>query len=135
VPGVRLHGDGSGHNIVLVPEKGDTRQRELVQRQFATIAYAARAHNGWSSNSRSYNGDDRLAYKALQRLTSSSLETRELVAVVRHEAEQLAKSEKFRWIAKYVAEELLERGGQIAEREIGSLLREADRDYRRRSYA
>jgi hypothetical protein len=48
--------------------------------------------------------------------------------------EQLAKSERLRWIAKYVAEELLERGGQIAEREIGPLLREAVRDYRRSSY-
>jgi hypothetical protein len=137
VTGIRLHRDGSGGCLMLGPErleKGNLDERKLFQRQLATIAYTARAHNGWTSNKQSYNGDDRQAYKALQRLTSHPLDTQRLVAEVRHEAKQLAQSEKFRWIAKYVAEELLEAGGQIDERAIGPLLREAERAHRRRSY-
>jgi hypothetical protein len=137
VTGIRLRGDGSGGCLMLAPErleKGNLDERKLLQRQFATIAYAARAHNGWTSNKQSYNGDDSQAYKALQRLTSHPLDTQRLVAEVRHEAKQLAQSERFRWIAKYVAAELLEAGGQIDERAIGPLLREAERAYRRRSY-
>jgi hypothetical protein len=52
---------------------------------------------------------------------------------LRQEAKTLARSARFRWLATWVADALLERG-KLDEGTVCPLLREADREYRGSRY-
>jgi len=106
----------------------------LLWRQLVTISYVARCHAGWTAEGRGYGDDNKRAYEALRRLANGPGEIGRLAAELRQQAEQLAASPRFRWLAKWVAEELLERG-RLDAQELGTLLLEADREYRRSRYA
>ena len=126
VIGSELFAVGGGHCGARSPANLD---RDQHAKEFATILYAARAHAGWSATD-SYCDDDRQAYDAIARVTSDPRQAGMLRDALRAQAEQLEASSKFRRLARAVAAALLERG-KLGERELESLLREAERDARR----
>lgn len=118
--------NGAG-NCTVIPPEG--RGRSLSAQQFAIICYAARAHAGWTADDGD-RGDRWQAYEAVERLTNDPGYNRQLRSALQQQAKELAGSGKFKWIANRVAEALIERG-KLDVLELGPLLRDSARDYRR----
>jgi Peptidase M50B-like len=130
-----VRADGDGFTGLVVPTN---RDRRLLERQRALILFAGPAHSGGLPEElyagAGYTKDNKHAYRAIERLVSDPRDPRQvqrLAAEVRQEAEELAKSDEFRFVAKYLSEELLDRGGHLRAGEVEPVLREASRAYRR----
>jgi hypothetical protein len=123
VGGAELYEAGGGHCDIRATRTPDR------MKEFATICYVARIHAGWSATD-SYGDDDRQAWKSLERVTSDRAQLRALSEALRTLAARLEESSAFRWIARAVANALLERGA-LDEDDLGTLLRESARDARR----
>jgi hypothetical protein len=126
----RLKAEGSGYCGFRSPRDLD---RSLRSWQYAVICLAARAHTGWMAFPGDH-GDRRNAYKALRDLDNDPRGLSSLRDAAKREAEQLAGSGRFRAIARRVAEALLERGGELNQRELEPLLREASREHARAAW-